>query len=190
MLCRWRPGLILLSLLLGACAVTPELDQEPVSPEGFALVGRMGVRSGEQGFSGGLRWVHDAQKDRLTLSSPLGQVMAEIEAGREGATLILPDRRLIAGDLEELMQREMGWVLPLRGLPDWVQGRPHPGSAYRAKYNDARQVESLWQDGWRIEYQRYSEAPGAKARPLRVVLIQGEIELRLVVDRWAQEVPP
>ncbi|MBI3147853.1 MAG: outer membrane lipoprotein LolB [Betaproteobacteria bacterium] len=175
-------------LVLSACASAPELARDRAPVEGFALTARLGVRSAEQGFTGGLGWVHEAGADQLSITSPLGQTVAQIELAPGAAVLRLPERVLQAADLTELMEREMGWALPLQGLSDWVRARPRAGTPYDAEYDPGGRLALLRQDGWTIEYQRhFDEAPAARAKPQRLLLRHGVIELRLVIDRWAQE---
>ncbi len=180
-----RPCAVGLLSWLAACASAPEFDQSRAPAEGFALTARLAVRTGAEGFTGGLRWVHAPRAQRLSISSPLGQIVAEIEWDQAEATLRLPDRQVHAPDLSLLMEREMGWALPIEGLSDWVQGRPRPGQAFEADRNALGRLEALRQDGWSIEYPAYFEDSDAKGKPRRLVLRHGETELRLVIDRWA-----
>lgn len=178
------------ALLLVACAHVPGLGRELAPANGFALAARLAVRTGTEGFTGGLRWVHAPRTHRLSISSPLGQIVAELEWAEAGATLRLPDRQVHAPDLSQLMEREMGWALPIEGLSDWVQGRPRPGQAFEADRNTLGRLEALRQDGWTIEYPAYFEDGDASGKPRRLVLRHGETELRLVIDRWASSDSP
>jgi outer membrane lipoprotein LolB len=42
---------------------------------------------------------------------------------------------------------------------------------------------TLEQAGWRIDYQRYSDEPGARV-PVKFRAMHGEARVRIVVDRW------
>ena len=42
---------------------------------------------------------------------------------------------------------------------------------------------TLEQDGWRIDYQRYSDDAGAHV-PVRIRASSGDTKVRIVVDRW------
>jgi outer membrane lipoprotein LolB len=60
----------------------------------------------------------------LDLFSPFGQTMARAGTGPDGAWLALQDgRRLEAGDADTLLERALGWRLPVSALPDWLAGR-------------------------------------------------------------------
>jgi outer membrane lipoprotein LolB len=44
-------------------------------------------------------------------------------------------------------------------------------------------VVTLEQDGWRIDFQRYSDEPGVRV-PVRMSATSGDARVRIVVDRW------
>lgn len=179
---RWL--LLCAVVLISACASAPELVSPLVSPGSFALSGRLGVRHGSEGFTGGLRWVHEAQEDRVDITSPLGQVVVAIERSPGTAHLRLADRSVTAPDIDALMAKEMGWSLPLSGLPDWLRGRPMDDRPHRAARDSTGRLATLAQDGWEIAYQGYFDAP--PHLPRRLTLKSGDLEIRLVVDRWAE----
>ena len=60
----------------------------------FTIEARFALRveasaEGSQQTSGRLTWEHGVEKDRLLLANPLGQGMAELESGPDGAVLRL-----------------------------------------------------------------------------------------------------
>ncbi|HRM69882.1 MAG TPA: lipoprotein insertase outer membrane protein LolB, partial [Thauera phenylacetica] len=68
------------ALLLAAC--TPALVRDGAQPAArpflpaFAVEGRLSATDGREAASGRFEWVHADAHDRLTLFSPLGQVVA------------------------------------------------------------------------------------------------------------------
>jgi outer membrane lipoprotein LolB len=181
-MCRLRRGALLaLVALLGGCALAPTLPETP-PPEGFALLGRVGVRYAGEGFSGGLRWVHEVGRDVLDIMSPLGQTLARVEQTASEARLDDGKRTLTAADAAELTEKALGWPLPLAGMPYWVAGQPRPGAEYVEERDAAARLTHLIQDGWDIRYENYLEG---STRPQRLVFRRGEIEIRLLIDQWA-----
>lgn len=187
---QWAACALLLAL--AACATAPDIapDRAParLAPDRvtFELNGRIGVRNGEQGMSGLLRWVHTPQSDELWFSSPLGSSVAMLVRDASGVELTAghePPRR--AASAEELTRGALGWDLPLAGLEYWVVGRPAPGSQpQRVEREPASgRLTRLVQDGWTIEYRRYQDTEWG-ALPALIYLEYGDLQLRLVVDRW------
>lgn len=159
------------------------LPREAPPAAGFELTGRVAVRHGEESASARMAWRHAPAFDELLISSPLGQGIAEISR-RDGVyTLLTSDgRRVSAPDPEELTEQALGWRLPLAGLPDWVQGRPQPGHAADARYDEGRRATLLRQLGWTIEYTAYDPVSGL---PSRLRLTRDGLDIRLAIDSWA-----
>jgi outer membrane lipoprotein LolB len=181
-----------LCLLLAGCAsigteparVTTNLSSADVAQE-FVLEGRVAVKSGEQNYSGGLRWERRPADEVVLLSTPLGQGLAEIRRDARGLTLTDAEgKRHEARDIDSLALQALGAPIPLSGLVYWISARPRPDAPHVAQLDAAGRVERLEQDGWRIDYDRY-QTRVARELPARLFARRGEdIEFRLVVDAW------
>lgn len=175
---------LLCLLLLWGCAAPPVRPIEAAAAPGiFQLQGRIGVRYGTEGFSGNISWRHGAQDDEILLLSPLGQVVARIERDATGVKLDTPDGHHVAQDAAELTQGILGWRLPLDGMQYWVTGYPAPDAAASVTRDAALNITRLQQQQWEIEYPAY-RAEGAYVLPARMVMRNGTLELKLVVDEW------
>ena len=83
------------AVVLAACApivarMPANAALRPLLPA-FQLDGRMSATDGRQGASGRVEWEHAPQTDRLTLLSPLGQIVARLDSGPDGARLLSAD---------------------------------------------------------------------------------------------------
>lgn len=185
---------MILIAVLGACATAPGTPSvssianlSPASSD-FEVTGRLAVRNGEQGLSGLLRWLHRAPtEDDLWFSSPLGSAMARVTRSAQGVELTLTDGAVRSAANAEVLTREaLGWELPLAGLDHWILGQPAPGSVpTRVERDDANgRITRLAQNGWDVVYQRYADTEWG-ALPDRLTLEYGELQIRLVIDRWA-----
>ncbi|MFN3398545.1 MAG: lipoprotein insertase outer membrane protein LolB [Sulfurimicrobium sp.] len=176
----WLPCL----LLLGGCAAPPVRQMgAAAAPDTFHLQGRIGVRYGTQGFSGNFSWRHGVQSDEILLLSPLGQAVARVERNATGVKLDTPDGHYAAQDVAELTQRILGWRLPLDGMQYWVTGRPAPDGTPSITRDATMNITGLRQQQWEVEYPAY-QAEGADVLPARVVMRNGDLEVKLVVDQW------
>lgn len=136
----------------------------------FAFEGRIAVRQGETRHYANIAWRHDAARDEILLTTPLGQGVAELARDAAGARLTMADRRRVeAPDWEALSAQVFGAPLPLTGLPRWLLGLgegPPPDS------------------GWRIDIiERESALPDAL--PILIEMRREDIELRLKIDEWS-----
>lgn len=186
----------MLAALGGCAAPLPKVSEPPAAaqqlagPEavkGFYLSGRIGVHYDDQGFSGTLQWRHGPGGDEALILSPLGQGVARIVGNGDGVMLTTSDQKVFrARDEEELTQQVLGWALPLRGLRYWVRGLAVPGSEAERVLGPGHRLAQLRQDGWRIDYLDYSEAQGLQL-PTRITMANGQVEVKLVIDRWSME---
>lgn len=149
----------------------------------FALTGRVAVKVEQRGYSARLNWRHGAGGDRLRILSPVGTVIAQLEADASGATLTTADKKVYrSGDVQALTRDVLGWDLPLEGLQHWVVGRPEPTLPVQAEERDTRgRLTRLTQNEWRIDYLAYT---GDSALPSRMLLAFDNLALRLIIDRW------
>lgn len=173
-----------LVLVLAGCVSNPVV--QPAAPSAqatFALDGRIAVKYDGRRSSSGFHWQHDKAADDVLLLAPLGLTVAHIRQDASGAMLEEAGTLYQAPDSGMLMQRTLGWHLPLTGLPYWVMARPAPGSAADVARAENGQVASLSQDGWNIQYTAYQGA-AADSLPTRLTLRREDLEIRLLIDQW------
>lgn len=185
-----RLSLYLACLWLAACSILQGPAVIPTRPEragiaAFNLEGRLAVRQGERPANAGIEWEHQPGLDRIFLTGPLGQGLAELEQTPEGARMTTADRKTFtAPDAATLCLKLLGFELPLDQLPQVVVGQV-----------DTRTRDALGRPdralsaGWRVHYLRY-ESDDPHALPALIELQrdasgdQESLELRLKIDQW------
>lgn len=187
-----------LILLLAGCAVTPTTPVGPPTADDFELVGKLAVVDGSNSVSARFRWRQIDDQFAIELWGPLGQGRLRLEG--DARTLRVVDAAgavLTEGPHEAVMQRELGWTLPLAVLPDWVRGRPHAGLPATARVSDAAgRLVGFQQLEWSVELGRWSpistagpaaaavSADLAQQRPARIAATRGQYRVRLAVSDW------
>jgi outer membrane lipoprotein LolB len=174
------------------CACAPALTERPAPAStlaapaaAFELTGRLSARRGNNALSANFRWTHDAQRDELDLSSPLGQTIARLSSDASGVRLQTPDGKVeTAGDWAALTTRALGWPLPVEGLASWIQGVPRDGVPATVDRASDGMPAALRQDGWSVVYQAFEPGGDGSSRPKRLTLDYAEVELRIAVDSW------
>ena len=160
----------LLALLLAGCAASPVVMQRPGARDitQFAFVGRLAVRQGETRHHVNIDWRHDAQRDEILLTTPLGQGVAELVRDAGGARLTLADkRRYASADWSALSRQVFGFPLPLGASARWLLG-------------DIAATE-----GWRVTVvEREGATPDAL--PTVIELERDDIAVRLKIDEWLE----
>ena len=195
-----RATLLALPFLIAGCAGIATTLQAPADAgiirnyqQAIDITGRMSVRYQQYGrdeaLHGSFEWQQRPGKTQLTLSSPLGQTIAQISILPDGATLTQSGQPpLAAADADALTAQALGWPLPVSGLREWLQGRVTERSGKKrvaTPQDENTDIETV--DGWRIRYGAWDET--AAPRPRRIDLTRttaqaGEVALRLVIDTY------
>jgi outer membrane lipoprotein LolB len=161
----------------------------------WELRGRLAVRTDERGGQASLTWKRDAVQHSIRLNGPLGRGVVRVTQDETGAQLQDAEQHVFyAASAEELLYRYTGWRLPLTNLNYWVRGVPVPGLPATQELDDAGRLKTLRQQGWEVRYQEYVQADGYDLpnrftltySPEQASLEMPAMEVRLVIDRWAQ----
>lgn len=190
---RRRLVAVLSAALLSACAVLAPPPEQPVARplrndiSRFSLSGRVAVRNGEESFTARIEWRHGGDgTDRILLTSPLGQGLAELSADASGAHVETADHQSFrAPDLEGLSEQVFGARLPLASLPRWVVGQVW-NAVEGLQIDGQGRPQSFSDRGWRVAYLGY-EADTADALPALIQLRRDELDVKLRIDQWNLE---
>jgi len=202
---RWRPWpaatLLIAFLLLGGCATRAPVVEGPDLPEiwvehetrvlaleQWTLTGRIALEADGQQWHANLRWRERNGDYDIQFFGPFGRDGGRLQGDEQGVSLRTSDgERFYAPDADRLVRDVLGWRLPVSGLRYWVLGLPAPGAVDGRLFDTAGRLSLLEQTGWRVQFQRYRDAP-APALPDRLELRYGEeIRLRLLIDAWVIE---
>ncbi len=157
------------------------------------MTGRLSVRyqqqGSEQALHGSFEWQQADQTTRVTLRSPLGQIVAVIEVVPDGATLTKAGEVThSAVDVDSLTAQVLGWPLPVAHLQNWLQGfvKDDSGQLRTVQPDGSQRLRTA--DGWQLQYANWQvEQP--PAHPKRIDLERdtqeaGRVAIRIVLDSW------
>lgn len=157
-------------LPLAACAVAPVEAPRPARADitRFALTGRLAVRQIDARHHVNVDWRHTPEQDRILLTTPFGQGVAELVRDAGGARLALVDgRRYEADDWNALAREVFGVALPLEGARRWLLG----------DLSDT--------GGWRVSVlERENGLPDGL--PTLIELERDDIAVRFKIDEWLE----
>jgi outer membrane lipoprotein LolB len=179
-----------LALLLGCATAPPRAPRPEVSLEQldrWEARGRIGVSSAEGGGSGSFEWRQQVDEASVQIRGPVGIGSVQLQVSGDVSN---PQLKLQTGDGVTLesdaawaeLETRLGANLPAGNLRYWMLGLAAPGPHEWSEPNEAGAL-SLQQQGWRIDYQRYSNEFGAKL-PMRLRATSGAAQVRIVIDRW------
>jgi len=195
-----RATLLAIPFLAAGCAGITPVPQIPADigiirnyQQAIDISGRMSVRYQQYGrdeaLHGSFEWQQRPGKTQLTLSSPLGQTIAQIAILPDGAMLTQSGQPpLAATDADALTAQALGWPLPVSGLRDWLQGNVTERSGKKrvaTPQDENTDIETA--DGWRIRYGAWDDSAAPRPRRIdmsRTTAQAGEVALRLVIDTY------
>lgn len=149
--------------------------------------GRLALRTSEDAWTAGIRWMQRGDEYRIRLSGFLGQGAVDLH-GRPGTVeLRTADGAYRAESPESLLHEHTGFSVPLRGLRYWVLGIVDPGVARAVIDLDGQgRPLRISQSSWQIAYRSYVDVRGL-VLPDRLDLDGARAAARLVVSEWIPE---
>jgi len=159
------------ALALAACATAPPqpLPLLAKAPRAFEVAGRISVRDNQKSDIAKLRWTRSrGGRDEWVISSPLGNEVARIESGAEGATIVTAGSDTPwTTSFGAVTEKYLGVALDPDMLASWIHGAPVAGAP----------------EGWKVtldETQRAGSIDIAK----RITASRGDVVVKFVVDEY------
>ncbi|MEL7447972.1 MAG: lipoprotein insertase outer membrane protein LolB [Pseudomonadota bacterium] len=183
---------------LAACATTrepmttttdaewDERRQTLQALEEWELRGRISLSTPSDALSGTLTWRQMFGDMDFRFRGPLGIGGMRISGDEQQLRVKTSngDEFYLTDPVADLESR-FGWHVPLYSMQHWVLGVPSTDGEEAAEQLDGSgRLASLQQHGWTVAYESYREA-GEHQLPRKLVMENGEIRIRLVVDRWS-----
>jgi len=120
----------------------------------------------------------------MRLSGPLGQTVARIDGNGALLTVRIEGQEPVTtAEPEQLLQRQLGWSVPLRALRYWVRAEAVPGSEAQIE-GPAQQPTALQQFGWQVRYLAYHQTAEV-ALPAKLTLRNDSgLQATLLINDW------
>lgn len=196
---RWSTSWValFLVLLVTGCAV-----REP-RPEGawlaerqawfeahdkWSVRGRLGLSDGHRGGSLSMTWVANGSHHVVLLGTVAGGRQWRLEMTASDAVLTGSDiGRLQGPDPDLLVERAVGWPIPVRWMSEWLRGLAAPAAA-RTAYADDGVLQALEWAGWQLDFQRWNQLGGSGVLlPARVSAEKPPHRVRAALSGWQFE---
>lgn len=175
---------LLLALLLGACASRPvAVWTNPSLPAKWEAEGKAAVRTPERGSNIYFTWSQDGPDYRIIVRGPLGLGRAELN-GKPGQVSLVADnlkQEVSAGSLEELLEKTTKRRAPVSHALHWLRAEPGSAKAELVRGQDGKLTE-IREDGWTIRYLEWSEE--APNLPRKLTLSGPEGSATVIIGLW------
>lgn len=198
----WRAlGLGLAVLALAACApqrirqddatLRAQSEREAALRDAtrWTLSGRLAVSNGDDGGNAQIEWRQDGRRYDLVLAAPVTGKRWHIHGDEDSATLEgARETPIVERDAASLLEREVGWHVPVVELEYWVRGLRAPHGKAELVFDERQLPATLKQAGWTIEYRDWFDdsASGGTAAvlPRKVFATRGKYRVRLFIEDW------
>jgi outer membrane lipoprotein LolB len=178
-------------LTFAGCAMQPQRAPGAAIPlealDRWEARGRIGVSGPDGGGSGSFDWEQKNDEANVHIRGPvgIGSVRLQVRGDPNAPRLQLQTGNGVVLESDAAwseLEARLGANLPAGNLRYWLLGLAAPGKHHWSDPNEAGEV-TLEQQGWRIDYQRYSNEFGARL-PVRLRASNGDARVRIVIDRW------
>jgi outer membrane lipoprotein LolB len=180
--------------MLVACSTQPMIStqshnwqqyQASMQPiQSWTVAGLIGIRMPKQAESANFTWQQIHDQFNISLYGPLGLGGTELKGSKQGVSLTTHDGRVLTADnIEDLMQQNLGWSLPVNGLIYWVKGLPVPGVPAKTEFNQQGLLSDLQQQGWDIHYLDYQQQNG-QWRVRKMLCQRQNLTITLIINLW------
>jgi outer membrane lipoprotein LolB len=179
---RVRPVAANAQLLAGQLA----REQVLAGHTAWTLRGRLGVSDDHDSGSGALEWTQRGTGFHFSVHAPVtGKTWVLSGAPGHAALDGLRDHQVVGEDAAALLERELGWRVPVAELVGWVRGVRAPGGAQIQFRADGLPAE-IDQAGWKVTYLDYDQGL-VPPLPSKVFATKGSYKVRLAIHQWTQE---
>jgi outer membrane lipoprotein LolB len=181
--------LVLLGGLFGCVHQTPAPDiqdshryqQQLATLHHWQLEGKIAVRHANTSDSAAVRWQQNDEHFDIFLSGPLGAGATRLTGTpRQLSIQNSREEKTSTADPEQLIEKHLGWTLPLEKLPLWIIGYSDNS---KAVFNSDHTLASFEQNGWQVDYIRY-QTVNQWLLPEKIILKHEDMQVTIFIKRW------
>lgn len=196
----WKALFIpLFGIILSSCAVKPASPipgdtnqawlnhrQQLTSLNNWVLDGRTAIKNSDNNISASLNWSNSTDRAAIQLSGPFGQGAVKLTLTLSGAELHLSDGTILQhSNPEQLVRSQLGVTLPVQDIPFWIKGLPSPnGTQINTVLNQHGYLQSLEQNGWHIQFERYATFQNLDL-PTKIFAKNQQQSVRIIIHDWS-----
>ena len=196
-------GIIFMLLLSGCANVRTPIASSSYQKESVAkrqatlekikywrIAGAFSIQqTGKKSDIANYEWSQFDHGYHLEIASALALYRVDIKRSHQSITLWKNGTLVTsAKTLEGLMQKALGWSLPIDELQSWIKGMPSldKKNPYHAEYDAFGHLTVLSQNGWTLHYRAYKTEEDAGIDFPQVITIQRpDFFVKIVIKNWA-----
>ncbi len=182
---------------MNACSSIPKTTLVPTQvasieqAQAWELKGKLLVKTPEDKFSTNLYWIHEPDRDQLTLTTMLGTSVLSLDSRPHKVTLIADGKTHVGIDAQILLSQLTGWSIPVKKFPYWITGQIAQKdliSHYDAKGKPKNAIITLDRINWSLNYKRWQKQNGVDI-PRLLQVQQPTLSLKIQINEWQALAP-
>lgn len=163
-------------------------QQQLNSIQGWTIRGSTSIQHQNKTDMASLTWTQQSRNYNISLFGPLSIGRVSVIGNPNSVTLAQTNKPTAsAANPEQLMQKQLGWQLPVSNFYYWVRGIPAPG-AHHTQLDNQNHLIALSQQGWNIRYNGYMTVQGLDL-PRTIELTNPKLRIKVVIRNWAIRTP-
>lgn len=185
-----------LMLIISGCSTMKQVSvPAPILPKAerqarlssissWRLNGKLAVQTNQNSGSASVDWFQHAGSYNIVLQGPLGAGAMKLSGAANGVTLVASDGKTFhAQSGEALLAKGWGFKLPVSNMNYWIRGLAAPFSPANARYDNRGRLETLVQQGYRVDYLSYTNT-GKIDLPEKLSITSPNLRVKIVVYQW------
>lgn len=170
-----------LTVCLTSCAIFYNPTVAKPSPyvkptaidQNFDISGRFSIKTTDKNNYGNFTWTKYGSNESMELRSPIGSTVAKITIESSFATLETKDKKFTGEDLDQMLEDNLGFTLPMQSLHYWIQGIAIPDTPI-----DKGLEDGFVQLGWKVEYLAWTNPN----HPRILQCSKGDLTIKLLLE--------
>ncbi len=153
--------------------------------EHWKIKGRISIKTKKNSFMAHINWQQNKEQFNIRIYGSLGQTYAKIYSdGSHLVVLEIKKKRYTGNNAQSLMQRVLGWKLPVKQFSKWMKGQKTTDlSPNNYSVNDNQSLATLSYEQWQIQYQRY-KTYNKILLPQKIYITHPDIQIKLSIHQW------
>ena len=147
----------------------------------FTASGKLGIRSDAVNESARFNWIQQGNDYEIELLDPFGRQVMDL-VGETGKVVLRSSESNVpqmARTPEELMQKLLGWQVPVAPARYWIQGHPAPGIPF-----EPAGLNQFLQLGWQIDILTLQQTSEGLSATRKVRFSNADLQLTLIINDW------
>ena len=151
----------------------------------WQITGKMAFNNSKQGANANFIWRQQGNTFNLELFGPFGTERSIVTGTPNKVTLVShAGEKLSATTPEDLLNKKLGWHIPISGLKYWIRGIPAPNSPIQKKtFTPDGLLKILRQQDWIINYSEYKFFNNS-ILPSKITLNNQNLKVKIAIHSW------